>query len=135
MAVRCSLVVLTALSLGAAAWGCDCDPPRSAKAGLEGSAAVFSGKVLNIRKVNKYQFGVTFAVARQWKGAARKEIVVRTSINGESCGYEFKPDADYLVYAIYHEEAKYFTTSICSRTAALADAKADLKELGEGKTP
>jgi hypothetical protein len=94
---------------------------------------VFSGKVLTIDKVNKYQLGVTFAVARQWKGEARKEIVVRTSNNGGSCGFEFKPDAEYLVYAIYHPDAKYFTTSICERTAALADAKENMKELGEGK--
>lgn len=137
MPVRCTLAVLIPLFLAAAAYACSCAPPPPPKEALEKATAVFSGKVLKIEKDGEYELAVTFAVDRQWKGIADKEVVVRTGTNDGICGYKFKKGTSYLIYAheTKREELKYLVTNICTRTAAVADAKEDLKALGEGKKP
>jgi len=96
---------------------------------------VFSGKVLKIDKEGEFELAVTFAVDRVWKGKEEKEIVVRTGTNDGICGYKFTKGTSYLVYAAEttRDDVKYLATNICTRTAALADAKEDLRELGEGQ--
>jgi hypothetical protein len=135
MSARYSLAVVIPLLVAAAAYACSCAPPPSPKKSLEKAAAVFSGKVLKIEKDGEFELAVTFAVDQVWKGKEAKELVVRTGTNDGICGYKFKKGASYLIYA--HEstrdEMKYLVTNICTRTAALADAQEDLKELGEGK--
>jgi len=51
------------------------------------------------------------------------------------CGYPFKADEEYLVYATSRKDTEWLFTSICTRTGKLAKAADDLKELGEGTLP
>lgn len=77
---------------------------------LDHSAAVFSGKVIEIRKVSigsLEQHAVLFEVDRYWKSPNPnesdenhyKQLVVFTGTSGNVCGYEFDFGETYLVHA------------------------------------
>lgn len=115
---------------------CSCalnDPPKEA---LEKSTAVFAGKVIDIETpggtmVSSFDpVKVTFDVSTLWKGPDDKTLVVTTARSVASCGYGFRKDQEYMVYARGEEDA--LRTGICSRTTSLANAQVDLERLGEG---
>ncbi|HWP42272.1 MAG TPA: hypothetical protein VNO14_03480 [Blastocatellia bacterium] len=116
---------------------CTCLPAKNATEEIGRSAAVFSGKVIEIRRDEgaKDLFATVeavFEVERAWKGIEKKTVSVFTSSQSSACGYGFKRGESYLVYASEGREGRLIT-SICSRTRLLKDANDDLKELGEGK--
>jgi hypothetical protein len=116
---------------------CTCAPSQSASQELERATAVFSGKVVEIKrhKQRSNLFGsveVKFKVNKVWKGVDEKTISIFTSSQSAACGYGFRAGRTYLVYAHGNEEGR-LTTSICSRTRRLKDAREDLQELGAGK--
>lgn len=113
------------------AYACSCAPPPPPKKALEGSDAVFSGKVTKIEiDEKKFRKEVTIEVQTVWKGAKKKTLVVRTASNGAACGYDFKKGKSYLVYCF---GKKSLSTSICTRTKPLDKAEKDIEELGEGE--
>lgn len=120
---------------GAIASACSCLPPPPPKKAMEQAAAAFSGKVTKIEPAGECEQAVTLEVAATWKGAGKKEVVLYTANDSAACGYGFVKGKSYLIYAhtAKRGEAKLLETNICTRTALLADAKEDLKELGEGK--
>ena len=112
--------------------GCSCLPPPPPKKALEGSAAVFSGKVTEVKIVDQTKH-VTIEVDRVWKGKVGEKVVVTTAVHSATCGFNFttKGDATYLVYC--YETKAGLATNICTRTTTLAAGAADIKELGEGE--
>jgi len=117
-------------------YACSCAPPPSAAQSLGQAGAVFSGKVLQVKRVKggngqDGQVEVVFAVDASWKGAERRVMSVFTASNSAACGYGFRRGRTYLVYAA--ESEGRLATTICSRTKLLRDAQEDLKELGAGK--
>jgi hypothetical protein len=132
------LVLFTPLMLSPdAILACSCLPTKSTAQELEQSTAVFSGKVIQIKRRKQAEnifasVEVTFRVEKAWKGLKRKTITVYTSSNSASCGYSFRVNQTYLVYANGNDEDK-LSTGICSRTKRIKDAREDLKELGKGK--
>lgn len=132
------LFLLSVLILSAdAAFACTCLPPKSAAEELKRAAAVFSGKVLKIKKHKEADLftkvEAVFEVEEVWKGVEERKISVFTSSTSAACGYGFKKGQSYLVYA--HEDGQArLVTSICSRTKLLDHAVNDLDELGTGKT-
>jgi molybdopterin-binding protein len=97
--------------------------------------AVFSGKVVKIIKnPENHQITVQLAAAKSWKGNVPRRITITTASDSALCGYNFEVGNSYLIYA-HGANAKNLQTNICTRTARIADAKADLKVLGKGKTP
>jgi hypothetical protein len=130
-----ALVAVVAVIAGAAiGQACSCVPPAPPKESLEKSHAVFSGKVTKIEDVADFERAVTLEVATSWKGVDQKELVIYTARDGAACGYGFEKGKSYLIYAHSTKvgEKKVLGTNICTRTCLLADAKGDLKELGEG---
>jgi hypothetical protein len=116
---------------------CSCLPAKSAAQELEISTAVFSGKVTKIKRHKNAEniFGsveVIFNVDKAYKGVKKKTISVFTSSDSASCGFNFKVNQAYLVYAHGNDEGK-IQASICSRTKRLKDAREDLKELSAVK--
>jgi hypothetical protein len=104
---------------------------------LERSAAVFSGRVIEIRRHEKAsdlfgQVEVVLKVDRSWKGGAERIVSVFTSSQSSACGYGFKKGRAYLIYAQKDRQDR-LSTSICSRTKRLKDSRRDLAELGQGK--
>jgi hypothetical protein len=116
---------------------CTCAPPQSASQELQRATAVFSGKVVEIKKHKQSSdlfagVEVVFAVEKVWKGVDEARVSVFTSSQSSACGYGFKEGRTYLVYAHGNADRR-LATSICSRTRRLKDAREDLEELGAGK--
>lgn len=116
---------------------CSCLPAKSAAQELKQSTAVFSGKVVKIKRHKQADnifasVEVVFSIQKVWKGVKKKTVSVFTSSNSAACGYSFRENQTYLVYANGNDEGK-LSTSICSRTKRLKDAREDLKELGAVK--
>ena len=130
-----SLLVVNTVIINA----CLCIQPAPPQESLEQSTAVFVGKVIDIDVPSGIVVSsadpvkVTFEVSKIWKGPDYKTLVLTTARDGVSCGYSFKQNDEYIVYA-YGEENK-LSTGICSRTRLLASAQDDLQELGEGNLP
>jgi hypothetical protein len=135
--MRTLLTTVVAMAVAGAglAQACSCIPPPPPKKALEQAHAVFSGKVTKIEEAGEGELSVTLELATTWKGAADKELTLFTANQSAACGYGFEKGKTYLVYAhqIKRGEAKVLETNICTRTALLADAKDDLKDLGAGK--
>ena len=116
---------------------CTCVPPPAPAEALGEAAAVFSGKVIQIKKHKPAEdiFGgveVVFRVNRAWKGIDKSTARVFTSSQSAACGYNFSKGETYMVYAAGNSHGR-LSTSICSRTKRLKDAREDLDALGAGK--
>ncbi len=124
---------------------CKCAVPGLPAEELEKSEAVFAGTVVSIRHsfdpdVTPYKPGdhttVGFDVSTVWKGAVHERTYVTTPPTGGSCGFRFSEGERYIVYAhISPADSSSFSATICSRTAPLAEAQADLQALAEGRAP
>jgi hypothetical protein len=145
MLVRIALALVIAAAAASTAEACRCIPPPPPRKALEAAAAVFAGKVVKIKQDEAAsEVVVTFEVRTVWKGVDTKTVQVRTPGNSAACGNEFEMDKSYLVYChATQAEAKdgekdpprVLNTNLCTRTRALKDAEADLKELGKGRPP
>jgi len=126
------LISLFSLPFSSSSYACSCMPPGTPLAEMEKSDAVFSGEVIDV-KTDDSTLTAKISVKESWKGMDSKEVTVNTAIDSAGCGVNFETGKEYIVYASL-EEGKYIT-SLCSRTAELAYAQDDLKELGEGTVP
>lgn len=123
--------------LADAGFACSCLAPSSPAEELDKAAAVFSGKVIEVKKHKQTDDFFTtvealIEVDKQWKGIDKSRVSVFTASNSAACGYNFQKGQSYLIYA-GGDPKERLTTSICSRTRNLKDAGEDLKELGEGE--
>ncbi|HEX8637157.1 MAG TPA: hypothetical protein VF692_03765 [Pyrinomonadaceae bacterium] len=99
------------------------------------ASVVFTGKVLEIvKKTGSSSVIVKFRAEKSWKGNVSRRISLSTGADSALCGFNFEVGKSYLIYA-QGANAKDLQTNICTRTAALANAKADLKALGKGRIP
>lgn len=112
-------------------FACSCIPPGSPTEELAKSTAVFSGKVLNISR-DGYADKVTFDVEKIWKGVSEKNVIVATATEGAMCGFGFRKNEKYIVYASGENP---LSTNLCSRTRLLTLADTDISVLGIGKSP
>ncbi|MDZ7611875.1 MAG: hypothetical protein U5L10_03870 [Candidatus Moranbacteria bacterium] len=118
---------------------CSCVQPASPQESLEQSTAVFAGKVIDVDVPSGLVVSsadpvkVTFEVSKIWKGPDYKTLVLTTARDEASCGYSFKENEEYIVYAYGEEDT--LSTDICSRTKPLANAEEDLQDLGTGNSP
>ena len=71
---------------------------------------------------------VTFRVTEAFRGVDGKAVVLDTGASGASCGYDFEPGQDYLVYAHRSPDGR-LSTGICSRTRPISEAAEDLAYL------
>ncbi|WP_409175551.1 hypothetical protein [Brevibacillus fortis] len=126
---------------------CSCARPPDPLTAKDQSAAVFTGKVLQVDertdwlrwlpfwdKPERGGFDVIFEVQSTWKGVDQTQVQIVTSGLGGGCGIPFQPGQEYLVYASYWE-LNELETNICTRTALKADAREDLQALGSGTVP
>jgi hypothetical protein len=132
------LIFVATFTIGAGVGlACTCVPPPAPTAALEDAAAVFSGKVVQIKKHKPAgdifsAVEVVFRVDEAWKGVGKKTVTVFTSSQSAACGYGFSKGHTYLVYASGNSRGR-LSTSICSRTKRLKDAREDLDALGAGR--
>jgi hypothetical protein len=116
-----SIVTFATASIDA----CRCLPPGEPKYELSKSPAVFSGKVISMKKAPGMTQRVTFQVLKTWKGARKKQRVVTVSTDPAGCGYEFQNGKKYLVYTSGAPDK--LEVSICSRTLFLEMADDDIR--------
>ncbi|HEY9283959.1 MAG TPA: hypothetical protein VIP46_10950 [Pyrinomonadaceae bacterium] len=132
------LLLAATLAFGAeAVLACTCAPSKGPAEELELTAAVFSGKVVEIRKHGQgadmfARVEAVLRVERVWKGVEGPTVSVFTSSHSAACGYGFKEGRTYLVYAHKNAEGR-LSAGICGRTRRLKDAGEDLKTLGPGR--
>lgn len=158
-------LLLCCLQLGEVhrAFACSCVMPPNVQDALKDADAVFSGTVVSVNLVNQNVPGgiysttapsreVVLSVVAAWKGVSRPTVTIVTGMGGGDCGYSFTSGDTYLVYAYRSSPgspvfylgdfrieialgAQQFGTSICTRTAPIALAAADLAQLGPGAQP
>ena len=138
-------LVMLVVVLGLAAvrpgcvFACSCVPPGSPAEERAASAAVFSGKVVDVDVPggtitnSADPVKVTLEVLRVWKGPAQPTLVVTTARDSASCGFNFTQGQEYLVYA--RGTATDLSASLCSRTRLLSEGAEDMAALGEGTRP
>jgi hypothetical protein len=119
-------------------FACSCMMPPPPLAARDTAVAVFRGTVTDISPTgvggtSSDFVRVSFGVSEVWKGPTEPTITIATSGSSASCGYEFALREEYVVYAGLDDAQ--FTTSLCSRTAPLAQAADDVRELGAGTRP
>ena len=137
------VLVTLAVSLGGAVepcYACSCIMPGSPQEEMGRSSVVFQGKVTEVRgapagdMVNSMDpVQVIFEVSRVWKGPEYKNLVISTAMSSASCGFEFQPGQEYIVYANGGEDS--LETGLCTRTRSLADGGEDIQALGDGIVP
>jgi hypothetical protein len=117
---------------------CTCmSPKRPACEMWWQTSAVFVGRAIRIRTVNEETADglrvskiVTLRVAERFQGASgEREIEVRTGAGGGDCGFDFRQNQNYLVYAARSALTGRLETGICTRTARVEDAAPDLEYL------
>lgn len=87
---------------------------------------VFLGDATAMRKTSVgilQQREVTFSVRDRWKGSISDTTLVRTNIGEIACGYNFKKNSGYLVFAYWDEQRKHLTTSFCDLNSTEPEAK------------
>ena len=124
---------------------CSCVEPGTPSEELEKFSAVFAGRVVSVQ--HSYDpdaptvsrddsTTVGFEVSAVWKGTVHEDMYITTPPTGGSCGFTFVEGEEYIVYG---HDSNYddggYTVGICSRTALLWQAQADLEAFGEGQTP
>ncbi len=129
-AARVSLLLLApllALLPAARAHACQCAQPRPELApSLAGAAAVVQARVRSHAFVLEQGFRTELLVEAVHKGPAARLLVVTAP---KTCAFGFREGERYLVFAFATGDGGY-TTTYCTRTAALADAAADVAWLG-----
>ena len=124
---------------------CKCAEPGSPSKELEKFSAVFAGKVVSIQ--HSYDLNaasvspedrttVGFEVSTVWKGTVHEDMYIATPPIGGSCGFSFIEGEEHIVYAYdgAYDDGSY-TAGICSRTALLGQAQADIDAFGSGRSP
>jgi len=117
---------------------CSCIMPPPADVALSEATVVFSGEVVEFNKSNRDNGKtVHFKVQEAWKGIDSTNISVFTGNDSASCGIDFTVGNEYLVYAhtLDSNGKNALSTSLCDRTAELANAADDLAIIGEGQIP
>jgi len=152
-----TLVLAFVLLIANKAFSCTCGGPFEAKtmrdvsqwyAERSGATLVFEGKVtkqeikngsiggpsnaMSMTMSGRYR-QVEFSVDRTYRGEHKDHISVITGLGTGDCGYDFRTDRAYLVYATSAANGELFT-SICSGTSAVEDAGSALRFL-KGEKP
>lgn len=148
---RALVAVILALWVGLAAVrsvaACTCVAPSPPATAFSVMPAVFVGTVQSVRQgggglswlnellsligLPPYYFSgglyVNLTVSRAWKGVSQTQVLVVTGGSGASCGLDFQLNQDYLIYA--WPDTYGLTTNLCTRSAAVSAAAADLAYL------
>lgn len=109
---------------------------------LRDASAVFEGRVIALQRLpgegdTLPAVMATLRVTRTWKGANRETVIVRTPATDGTCGFAFRQDESFLVYAAgeLDRQGAGLTTTLCSRSKRIEEASEDVAALGAGVTP
>lgn len=80
---------------------------------------IFSGKVLKIDTLSKYQLSVKILTQKTYWGKHNDTIKVNTAIDESMCGYSFILNKEYLIYANNSYEHDHLSVTWCGPTRPL----------------
>jgi hypothetical protein len=133
-----SLVLLATTINPDSACACSC-ASQTVEEAINSSDAIFEGRVVEVQKdadsdsVSTRSNTVRLRVVRSWKGVGEEKLTVRTATNDAGCGYPFRANQSYLVYA--NSSRAGLRVGLCGRTKPIEQAKEDLDVLGMGEVP
>lgn len=122
------LITLLLLQPAVPTYACDCAVPDSATEALERADAVFTGKVIKLKK-EKMELAALIMVSESWKGTEDSQVIVYTD-SSSSCHFSFIEGEEYLLYPFEHDGK--FRVINCGRSTVIKNAEEDLLELGAG---
>ena len=123
---------------------CDCAYAGAPCKAFVRTPVIFAGRVktisqISVRAAEGFDYParlVVFEVSHAYRGLEGKTVAeVMTGEGGGDCGYDFRENESYLVYAGPHARAGRLYTSICSRTRRFAEAADDFEYLERKDNP
>lgn len=138
-----ALIIVGSAQMPSKAYACEVSGDMPLQDAYDNSVSIFSGKVMQIQsftvdRPDDWRI-VAFEVDRYWKAPDGKDydnMILFTTLDGNTCGYEFEIDMNYLVYAIsWHHDRDALYTGLGYRNQPIETAQEDLAFLGEGKEP
>lgn len=108
---------------------CSCVPQKPVGEVYESESAIFSGKIIGVRRSGKYLRKIIVKVEKSWKGELPKTVAISTTAVGSMCGYNFSVGKRYLIYVSDGDKTTVLSASICSRTKLFSESKDDVKIL------
>tara|TARA_R110002072_G_scaffold132683_1_gene272900 strand:+ start:789 stop:1196 length:408 start_codon:yes stop_codon:yes gene_type:complete len=130
------VIILTFLTfISIQTFACKCKETKFQE-GYSNSDLVFVGKVIDIKDYIKgckndecTDYLVVFEITRTLKGNS-DNVTIHTFKDSGGCGYPFRYDEEYLVYADKSDENS-FRVGLCSRTSKLETeiARSDIKKI------
>ncbi|MCB0359381.1 MAG: hypothetical protein KDD44_07085 [Bdellovibrionales bacterium] len=130
--IICGLL-LHAVPAEATAAECQCEQPMSLEDALSESSLVAIGRVSSIKPsaIRTGKLEVRVEILREIKRSnpelATSSATVYTPMSPEECGYPFRLEMDYLLYATGNPA--YYKVLRCSKTEMLETARDDLDQL------
>jgi hypothetical protein len=93
---------------------------------------IFVGDVVNVRtkflRLPQVRES-SFLVRDRWKGSINDTVIVQTNVGESACGYTFRKNASYLVFAYWNPRKTILTTSLCELTRSEDSATDVITEL------
>lgn len=121
-----ALILWPALS-----FACDC-PERSFEERFEAANIVLRAHVVSVsNNTHKGGYNIAVQVKESWKRSIEPYTTVHTL--NSSCGVNFTPDRDYIIWAEKHHQT--IRADKCLGALPVEEAAADLAYLGEGMPP
>jgi hypothetical protein len=133
-----SLVILCSLFCLSRAFSCTCTKQPSLEDEVARSAAIFTGRVVVMQVVsveNHDMVLVGFKPEHFYVGSGSEKIWVLTGMGRGDCGFRFRLDEKYVVFAYAGRTSKKHSleTDICTRTEMLGnrayEPKRELQDL------
>ncbi|HEU4766284.1 MAG TPA: hypothetical protein VFS77_02890 [Pyrinomonadaceae bacterium] len=123
-----------------AAYACSCMRPGPPCKYYGSADAIFLGRVVGSaqQRTTKDENGdnvvydvgkIRFLVQENFKGVSGYEVEISSGTGGGDCGYWFRRNQSYVVYAWRSSESNTLHTNICTRTALESNAQEDLEYL------
>lgn len=132
--------------LSGIAQGCVCPEHAPTCQGYWDATTVFAGVVTRISSVpgetragehekrTRSELLIRFTVENNYRDSLGSEVWVSTGLGGGDCGFRFRLGERYLVYANRSKETEKLSTSICTLTKLLTEAKEDLEYISRLST-
>ena len=100
---------------------------------IKSAIAVFTGEVIDSAQEPEGRLRVDLIIKKKWKGpVVADRISIYTAEDTAACGYPFKEEEEYLVFATGDRQ---LSVSLCSLTKRLADADEELNKLNRMPKP
>ena len=128
---RLWMVVIMALAWSASMWAvdtasaeaCQCKRASSIDQAVIDTPEIFFGTVEAFEERDDGAWIATVKVSKNYKGRRASEgdeVEVKTGLNEEVCGFDFRPNRSYLIFATVEDDE--LTTTTCAYTEKLKEA-------------